>query len=200
MPRTLLVADDALIIRQIIKDMAASAGWTVVGEASNGQEAIDRYRQLRPDAVTLDLVMPEHDGLYALHGIMEFDPAGQGAAGQRPGAARRAEGRLQGRRRRLRVQALRQAEPAGHAGPVAPRGQCLNPTANQRVCHESRIHQSVPGLDDRHVRHDAEVRVDPGNPLRQERLAAGARGERRDRPFRKGAGNRGGRAWAARRR
>jgi two-component system, chemotaxis family, chemotaxis protein CheY len=74
MGRTLLVADDALIIRHIIKDMATSAGWTVVGEAGNGQEAIDQYRQLRPDAVTLDLVMPEHDGLHALRGIMEFDP------------------------------------------------------------------------------------------------------------------------------
>ncbi len=74
MARTLLVTDDALIIRRIIKDMAAGAGWEVVGEASNGQEAIDRYRELRPDAVTLDLVMPEHDGLHALHGIMEFDP------------------------------------------------------------------------------------------------------------------------------
>jgi two-component system chemotaxis response regulator CheY len=74
MSRTLLVADDALIIRQIIKDMATKAGWTVVGEAANGQEAIERYRQLRPDAVTLDLVMPEHDGLYALQGIMKFDP------------------------------------------------------------------------------------------------------------------------------
>ena len=74
MPRTLLVADDALTIRRIIKDMATSAGWTVVGEAANGQEAIERYQQLRPDAVTLDLVMPEHDGLYALQGIMEFDP------------------------------------------------------------------------------------------------------------------------------
>jgi len=74
MARTLLVTDDALIIRHIIKDMATSAGWEVVGEASNGQEAIDRYRELRPDAVTLDLVMPEHDGLHALHGIMEFDP------------------------------------------------------------------------------------------------------------------------------
>ena len=74
MPRTLLVADDALIIRKIIKDMATNAGWTVVGEAGNGQEAIDQYRQLRPDAVTLDLVMPEHDGLHALRGIMEFDP------------------------------------------------------------------------------------------------------------------------------
>ncbi len=74
MPRRLLVADDAMIIRQIIKDMAVSAGWEVVGEASNGQEAIERFRELHPDAVTLDLVMPEHDGLHALHGIMEFDP------------------------------------------------------------------------------------------------------------------------------
>jgi two-component system chemotaxis response regulator CheY len=74
MARTLLITDDAMIIRQIIKDMATSAGWEVVGEAANGQEAIDRYRELRPDAVTLDLVMPEHDGLHALTGIMEFDP------------------------------------------------------------------------------------------------------------------------------
>ncbi len=74
MTKTLLVTDDALIIRQIIKDMVVNAGWEVVGEAANGQEAIDRYRELRPDAVTLDLVMPEHDGLHALHGIMEFDP------------------------------------------------------------------------------------------------------------------------------
>ena len=74
MARTLLVTDDAMIIRQIIKDLATAAGWEVVGEASNGQEAIDRYRELRPDAVTLDLVMPEHDGLHALHGIMDLDP------------------------------------------------------------------------------------------------------------------------------
>jgi two-component system chemotaxis response regulator CheY len=67
------VADDALIIRHIIKDIALSAGWEVVGEAGNGQEAIERYRELRPDAVTLDLVMPGHDGLHALRGIMEFD-------------------------------------------------------------------------------------------------------------------------------
>lgn len=74
MPGTLLVADDAMIVRQIIKEMATDAGWTVVGEAADGQEAVERYRQLLPDAVTLDLVMPGHDGLYALHGIMDFDP------------------------------------------------------------------------------------------------------------------------------
>ena len=45
---TLLVTDDSLIIRQIIKDMATNAGWTVIGEAADGREAIERYRQLRP--------------------------------------------------------------------------------------------------------------------------------------------------------
>ena len=74
MSRTLLVTDDAIIIREIIKDVAESAGWTIVGEASNGQEAIDRYVELRPDACTLDLVMPEYDGLHALRGIIAANP------------------------------------------------------------------------------------------------------------------------------
>ncbi len=74
MPRTLLVIDDALIIREIIKDVAKSAGWQIVGEAANGQEAVERYRELRPDACTLDLVMPEYDGLHALREIIKFDP------------------------------------------------------------------------------------------------------------------------------
>ncbi len=74
MARTLLVTDDALIIREMIKDAASSAGWRVVGEASNGQEAVDRYRDLRPDAATIDLVMPEFDGLHGLRGIIALDP------------------------------------------------------------------------------------------------------------------------------
>jgi len=74
MSRTLLVTDDAAIIREMIKDAATGAGWTIAGEAADGQQAIERYRQLRPDAVTLDMVMPRHDGLYALRRIMEFDP------------------------------------------------------------------------------------------------------------------------------
>ncbi len=74
MSKTLLVTDDALIIREMIKETAQNAGWEIVGEATNGQEAIDRYKELRPDAVTLDLVMPEYDGLHALAGITEFDP------------------------------------------------------------------------------------------------------------------------------
>jgi two-component system chemotaxis response regulator CheY len=74
MARTLLITDDAIIIRTMIRDTAEDAGWEVVGEAANGQEAIDQYESLRPDGVTLDLVMPEYDGIHALKGIMAFNP------------------------------------------------------------------------------------------------------------------------------
>ncbi len=74
MAKTLLVADDAMIIRAMIRDAATSAGWTVVGEAANGREAVEQYRALRPDAVTLDLIMPQYDGLHALRGILAVDP------------------------------------------------------------------------------------------------------------------------------
>lgn len=74
MAKRLLVIDDAAIIREIIKDVATAAGWTIVGEASNGRQGVERYQELKPDAVTLDLVMPEYDGLYALRGIIAADP------------------------------------------------------------------------------------------------------------------------------
>jgi len=74
MSKNLLVTDDALIIREIIKDTAVADDWTIVGEATNGQEAIDQYRKLRPDAVTMDIVMPSFDGLHGLRGIIEENP------------------------------------------------------------------------------------------------------------------------------
>lgn len=73
MNRRLLIVDDAMIVREMIKDAVILDGWEVVAEATNGQEAITAYREASPDAVTLDLVMPEYDGLHALAGIMEFD-------------------------------------------------------------------------------------------------------------------------------
>ncbi|HIK90566.1 MAG TPA: response regulator [Planctomycetes bacterium] len=74
MSKTLLVTDDALIIREMIKDAAIKCGWEIVGEATNGQEAIEQYKECQPDAMTLDMVMPEYDGLHALRGILEQDP------------------------------------------------------------------------------------------------------------------------------
>lgn len=74
MPGTLLTIDDAAIIREMIKDTASAAGWNIVGEACDGREGFEQYRRLRPDAVTLDLVMPEYDGLFALRAIRAFDP------------------------------------------------------------------------------------------------------------------------------
>lgn len=70
----LLVVDDALIMRTMIKDIARLAGWEIAGEATTGVEAVARYRELRPDLVTLDIVMPELDGVEALRAIRREDP------------------------------------------------------------------------------------------------------------------------------
>jgi two-component system chemotaxis response regulator CheY len=72
--RRLLVVDDALFMRKLICGVAAEAGWEVVGEAGNGLEAVTLYEQLRPDLVTMDLVMPEMGGLEALRRIRAQDP------------------------------------------------------------------------------------------------------------------------------
>ena len=74
MAKTLLVTDDAAIVREKIKEAARGAGWEIVGEARNGKEAVERYAELRPLAMTIDLVMPEYDGIYALREIIALDP------------------------------------------------------------------------------------------------------------------------------
>jgi two-component system, chemotaxis family, chemotaxis protein CheY len=71
--KRLLVVDDALFMRKLICGLAADAGWEVAGEASNGEEAVALYQQLRPDLVTMDLVMPIMGGLDALRKIRELD-------------------------------------------------------------------------------------------------------------------------------
>ena len=73
-PPRVLVVDDALIMRTMIKDVARSAGWEIAGEATTGTEAVRRWRELRPDLVTLDIVMPEMDGVEALRLIRTEDP------------------------------------------------------------------------------------------------------------------------------
>ncbi|MGC3969904.1 MAG: response regulator [Pirellulales bacterium] len=71
--RKLLVTDDSMIIRELVKDVARRDGWEIVGEAADGQQAVEQYQRLRPDGVTLDLVMPHFDGLHALRGIKAVD-------------------------------------------------------------------------------------------------------------------------------
>ena len=70
-----LVVDDAAFMRKVLGDALASGGHEVVGEAANGNEAVDSFQKLRPELTTLDITMPEKDGLEALAEIMAIDPA-----------------------------------------------------------------------------------------------------------------------------
>ena len=70
-----LVVDDAAFMRKMVSDALAKGGHEVVGEAGNGVEAISQYQALKPDLVTLDITMPEKDGLAALGEIVAADPS-----------------------------------------------------------------------------------------------------------------------------
>ena len=70
-----LVVDDAAFMRKVVSDALASGGHDVIGEAGHGVEAIDRFRELRPDLTMLDITMPEKTGLEALADIMAIDPS-----------------------------------------------------------------------------------------------------------------------------
>lgn len=69
-----LIVDDVLFARKSLCELLTGQGWEVVGEASNGQEAIEQYLSLKPDVVTMDLTMPVLDGIAAIEGIIDHDP------------------------------------------------------------------------------------------------------------------------------
>jgi two-component system chemotaxis response regulator CheY len=69
-----LVCDDAIFMRTMISDILSGAGYEVVGEAESGVQAIERYRELRPDLVTMDIVMPDMGGIEAVREIIKADP------------------------------------------------------------------------------------------------------------------------------
>jgi two-component system chemotaxis response regulator CheY len=69
-----LIVDDAAFMRKMLSDALSSGGHEVVGEASNGNEAVQQFQELRPELTTLDITMPEKDGLQALREILSFDP------------------------------------------------------------------------------------------------------------------------------
>jgi two-component system chemotaxis response regulator CheY len=71
----ILVVDDAAFMRKIVTDALTKGGHEVIGEAGNGTEAVEQYQTLKPDLTTLDITMPEKDGLSALKDIMALDPS-----------------------------------------------------------------------------------------------------------------------------
>lgn len=71
--KTVLVVDDAAFMRVSIKNMISKHGFEVVGEAENGIQAVEKYKELNPDIVTLDITMPEMTGLEALKEIMKIN-------------------------------------------------------------------------------------------------------------------------------
>ena len=71
----ILIADDASFMRQMIREIIEPEGHEVVGEATNGVEAVDLFKELQPDLVTMDIVMPKRSGIDAVKTILSEHPA-----------------------------------------------------------------------------------------------------------------------------
>ena len=69
-----LVVDDAAFMRMMVKDILSKNGYEVVGEAENGMKALEKYQELKPDLTTMDITMPEMDGISAVKEIKKIDP------------------------------------------------------------------------------------------------------------------------------
>ena len=70
----ILLCDDAEFMRRMLKDILTKQGHEIVGEAKNGREAIEKFKETSPDLVMLDVTMPEMDGIQGLKGIMKVNP------------------------------------------------------------------------------------------------------------------------------
>lgn len=73
MAKNILVCDDAAFMRMMIKDILSKNGYNVAGEAENGLVAIEKYKEVSPDLVLMDITMPEMDGIQALKEIKKVD-------------------------------------------------------------------------------------------------------------------------------
>ena len=73
MAKNILICDDAAFMRMMIKDILTKNGYNVAGEAENGAKAVEKYKELKPDLVMMDITMPEMDGIQALKAIKATD-------------------------------------------------------------------------------------------------------------------------------
>ena len=73
MAKNILICDDAAFMRMMIKDILTKNGYNIVGEAENGAKAVEKYAELKPDLVLMDITMPEMDGIAALKKIKAAD-------------------------------------------------------------------------------------------------------------------------------
>ncbi|MCX7772507.1 MAG: response regulator [Clostridia bacterium] len=71
----ILIVDDAAFMRMMIKDILSKNGYTVIGEAENGIKAVEKYKELNPDLVIMDITMPEMDGIQAVKQIKSLNGA-----------------------------------------------------------------------------------------------------------------------------
>jgi two-component system chemotaxis response regulator CheY len=74
MANRILIVDDAAFMRMMIRDILTKNGYEVCGEANDGAQAIERFKELRPDLITMDITMPEMDGINSLKEIKKIDP------------------------------------------------------------------------------------------------------------------------------
>lgn len=74
MAKRVIVVDDAPIIRLMLKDIMQYSGYEVVAECGSGKEGVEKFKELKPDLVTMDIIMPEKDGIEALEDILKIDP------------------------------------------------------------------------------------------------------------------------------
>lgn len=86
--RSILIADDSLFMRQMLKELLPRDRFFVVGEASSGKEALAKYKELNPDLITMDITMPDMDGITAVKKIIEINEEAKivmvSAMGQKP--------------------------------------------------------------------------------------------------------------------
>ncbi|WP_068786043.1 response regulator [Paenibacillus phocaensis] len=73
MANRILIVDDAAFMRMMIRDILTKNGFEVVGEAQDGAQAVEKFKELHPDLVTMDITMPEMDGIAALKEIRKLD-------------------------------------------------------------------------------------------------------------------------------